>query len=143
MVFWMQNLRTSAPGSATARANRLMTNGNACGEKTAFFAGSSAQPLNTTTYQFEPPCPGLARPSQAYNKSHNTMENHYELLRKRLRLIGRVGLVVQIQEPRPAALELALPRAAHGLALRVRHDDVEEVQGTDLLRAVLLHRDQV
>ena len=31
------------------------------------------------------------------------------LLRQRLRLIRRVGLVVQIQEPRPAALELALP----------------------------------
>ena len=47
---------------------------------------------------------------------------------QRLRLIGRVGLVVQIQESRPAALELALPRAAHGLALRVRHDDVQEME---------------
>ena len=57
--------------------------------------------------------------------------------------IGRVGHRVKIQEPRPAALELALPRAAHGLALRVRHDDIQEMEGTDLLRAVLLEREHV
>ena len=67
----------------------------------------------------------------------------YFLLRQRLRLIGRIGLVVEVEQPRPAAFELALPRPAHGLALRVRHDDVQEMQGTDLLRAMLLEREHV
>ena len=128
-----EKLHTSASGSGRHGAIALVTNADACCEQQERAKEDVGCCLSNCTNR-DPP---------HRVPRFNLAIGPHLLLRQRFRLIRRVGLVVQIQESRPAALELALPRAAHGLALRVRHDDVEEVQGTDLLRAVLLHRDQV